>query len=260
MVTLDGRRIAIAKAPASLTAGEQFMQTVFRMDANTAAQEKAKPGSSTLEGALLLRRPQGWRCRRGHRRGPPRQDPDRVLIESPRTPSTTCPSSPTRATWRCRRTGTRRPPRAPARAARTPPPGASRCRSARPPPCGPKLKAPLKGNVWGSVYRASDVKITGPLPGTHAVANRVHGRRHADGGQPALPRRQGPAGRSVPDPRVHGHRRQRRPARSGARHRRPHDHPHRGIHPQLRPPARDRGVRHRAPTGCPLTFPGPGPL
>jgi hypothetical protein len=36
---------------------------------------------------------------------------------------------------------------------------------------GSELKAPLQGTVYGSVYKASDVKITGPLPGTTAVAS-----------------------------------------------------------------------------------------
>lgn len=36
---------------------------------------------------------------------------------------------------------------------------------------GAKLKAPLKGTVYGSVYKAADVRITGPIDGAKPVAN-----------------------------------------------------------------------------------------
>jgi hypothetical protein len=36
---------------------------------------------------------------------------------------------------------------------------------------GSDLKAPLRGTVYGSVYRAEDVKITGPIEGAEAVAD-----------------------------------------------------------------------------------------
>jgi len=173
VVTLDGRRIAIAKAPASLTAGEQFMQTVFRMDANTAAQEKAKPGSSTpWKVPFYYDDPKGGGVVEVIAEGSQGKTQIAYSIESPArslddvpfvpyaghvvvpknwdAPPASCASQGSKAAT----TGRLSVSFSPSTTVR-----------------GSKLKAPLKGNVWGSVYRASDVKITGPLPGTHAVAN-----------------------------------------------------------------------------------------
>ncbi|MCK6548729.1 hypothetical protein L6R52_22990 [Myxococcota bacterium] len=46
VVTLDGRRIPLARAPASLLAGEQFQKNVLRLVDNMMEQEAAEPGSS----------------------------------------------------------------------------------------------------------------------------------------------------------------------------------------------------------------------
>ncbi|MCR9104242.1 MAG: hypothetical protein NXI15_03050 [Gammaproteobacteria bacterium] len=46
VVTVDGRRLDIARAPASVIAGEQFRETVFRMVDNMNAAEALLPGSS----------------------------------------------------------------------------------------------------------------------------------------------------------------------------------------------------------------------
>lgn len=46
VVTLEGRRIPLAHAPASLLAGEQFQKNVLRMVDNMLAQEAREPGSS----------------------------------------------------------------------------------------------------------------------------------------------------------------------------------------------------------------------
>jgi hypothetical protein len=46
IITVDGRRVQVAKAPASYVAGEQFQQNVLRMVDNMNAQEAAAPGSS----------------------------------------------------------------------------------------------------------------------------------------------------------------------------------------------------------------------
>ncbi|MFN3197395.1 MAG: hypothetical protein ACE366_03085 [Bradymonadia bacterium] len=47
VVTLDGSRVPFARAPASFLAGEQFEQNVLRMVDNMMAQEELMPGSST---------------------------------------------------------------------------------------------------------------------------------------------------------------------------------------------------------------------
>lgn len=46
VVTLDGRRIPLARAPASLLAGEQFQKNVLRLVDNMLDQEAIEPGSS----------------------------------------------------------------------------------------------------------------------------------------------------------------------------------------------------------------------
>lgn len=46
VVTVDGRRLDIARAPASVIAGEQFRETVFRMVDNMNDAEELLPGSS----------------------------------------------------------------------------------------------------------------------------------------------------------------------------------------------------------------------
>ncbi len=46
VVTVDGRRLDIARAPASVLAGEQFRETVFRMVDNMNDAEQRQPGSS----------------------------------------------------------------------------------------------------------------------------------------------------------------------------------------------------------------------
>lgn len=46
VVLLDGSRVALARAPASYVAGEQFRQNVFRMIQNMRDQELEEPGSS----------------------------------------------------------------------------------------------------------------------------------------------------------------------------------------------------------------------
>ena len=47
VMTLGGERIALAKAPASLVAGQQFRENVFRMHRNMVQQEQAAPGASS---------------------------------------------------------------------------------------------------------------------------------------------------------------------------------------------------------------------
>jgi hypothetical protein len=47
VITVDGRRLPFASAPASLVGGAQFQQSVLRMVDNMLAQEAATPGSST---------------------------------------------------------------------------------------------------------------------------------------------------------------------------------------------------------------------
>lgn len=172
VVTLDGRRIPVAKAPASLVAGEEFMQTVFRMEDNMAAQEKAKPGSSTpWQVPFYYDDPDGGGVVEVIAEGKDGKSQIAYSIESPAhelddlpflayqgkvvvpkdwdKPAPTCKDLGSKAATTGRFSITYQPSST---------------------VLGSKLKAPLKGTIYGSVYKASDVKITGPLPGTHPVA------------------------------------------------------------------------------------------
>ena len=173
VVTEDGRRIPVAKAPASLIAGEQFMQTVFRMAENTAAQEAAEPGSSPpWEVPFYYDDPDGGGVVEVIAQGDAGRSQIAYAVESPANelddlpfvpyvgeivvpddwdaPAPTCADLGSKAategtfelTFQASTTVQRS-----------------------------DLKAPLRGTVYGSVYRAQDVKITGPLEGTEPVAS-----------------------------------------------------------------------------------------
>jgi len=173
VVTLDGRRIPIAKAPASLVAGEEFMQTVFRMIDTMEAQEQAKPGSSTpWKVPFYYDDPEGGGVVEVIAQGSKGESKIAYSIESPvkelddvafvpyqgtvKVPKDWDAPSPT-----CAQAGST------AAAAGTFDLSFEASSTVR----GSKLKAPLKGVVKGSIYKAADVKITGPLPGTKAVVD-----------------------------------------------------------------------------------------
>ena len=173
VITVDGRRIPVAKAPASLIAGEEFMQTVFRMAENTAAQEKAEPGSSTeWEVPFYYDDPEGGGVVEVIAQGKDGTSQIAYSIESPANELEDLPFVPYAGTvevpedWdapapTCEDVGSK--VATSGQFAITYQPSTT--------VRGSELKAPLKGTVYGSVYKASDVKITGPLPGTTAVAN-----------------------------------------------------------------------------------------
>jgi len=173
VVTLDGKRIPVAKAPASLVAGEQFMQTVFRMADNTEAQEKAKPGSSTpWEVPFYYDDPDGGGVVEVIAQAKEGKTQIAYSIESPAHQLDDVPFVPYAGKVVVPKDWDAPPPSCKATGSAAAPKGkfditfdpSSTVR-------GSDLKAPLKGTVYGSIYKASDVKITGPLPGTKAVAN-----------------------------------------------------------------------------------------
>ena len=172
VITLDGRRVPVAKAPASLVAGEQFMQTVFRMAENTAAQEEAEPGSSTpWEVPFYYDDPEGGGVVEVIAVGRDGRTQIAYSIESPANELTDVPFVPYQGEitipddWDA------------------PPPGCADVGSTeasegrfeltfQPSTTvqGTELKAPLRGTVYGSVYRSEDVKISGPIEGAEPVA------------------------------------------------------------------------------------------
>ncbi len=173
VVTIDGRRIPVAKAPASLVAGEEFMQTVFRMAANSEAQEKAAPGSaSPWEVPFYYDDPDGGGVVEVIAKGTHGKTQIAYSIESPAHELDDLPFVPytgkvdVPADWD------------------GPAPSCQDLHSttatkgrfdityqASTTVKGSPLEAPLKGTFYGSIYRAADVKITGPNAGTKAVAS-----------------------------------------------------------------------------------------
>ena len=173
VVTLDGDRIPVAKAPASLIAGEQFARTVFRGFDTMAAQEAAAPGSSTeWKAPFYYDDPDGGGIVEVIAQGKAGEVTIAYAIESPKTelhdvdfvpyqgdivvPDDWDAPDPT-----CSKLGVNE---APAGRFDVQFEASSTVRST-------PLKAPLTGTVYGSVYRSEDVKITGPIDGAVAVAS-----------------------------------------------------------------------------------------
>jgi hypothetical protein len=173
VITVDGRRVPVAKAPASLVAGEEFMQTVFRMAENTAAQEKAKPGSSTpWEVPFYYDDPEGGGVVEVIAQGKDGKSQIAYSIESPAKELDDLPFVPYAGKvevpddWdapspTCKDAGSKDADEGELQISYQP------STTVR----GSELKAPLRGTVYGSVYKASDVKITGPIDGAKPVAN-----------------------------------------------------------------------------------------
>lgn len=172
VITVDGRRVPVAKAPASLIAGEEFMQTVFRMAENTAAQEEAEPGSSTpWEVPYYYDDPDGGGVVEVIAQGKDGKSQIAYSIESPANELEDLPFVPYTGKVDVPDDWDAPPPSCTALKSKEADEGemqitfqpSTTVRSS-------DLKAPLKGDVYGSVYQASDVKITGPIDGAEAVA------------------------------------------------------------------------------------------
>lgn len=172
VITVDGRRVPVAKAPASLIAGEEFMQTVFRMAENTEAQEKAKPGSSTpWEVPFYYDDPEGGGVVEVIAQGKDGRSQIAYSIESPANELEDLPFVPYTGKVEVPDDWDAPPPSCAEYDSEDADEGellisyqpSSTVR-------GSDLKAPLKGTIYGSVYRAEDVKITGPIEGAKEVA------------------------------------------------------------------------------------------
>ena len=190
IITVDGRRVPVAKAPASLIAGEEFMQTVFRMADNTEAQEQAEPGSSTpWEVPFYYDDPEGGGVVEVIAQGKDGRSQIAYSIESPANELEDLPFVPYTGKvevpddWdapppSCKKLGSKDADEGEMQVTFQP---SSTVR-------GSDLKAPLKGDVYGSVYRASDVKITGPIEGAEEVAAiEIPGVDVVDGPSKAYP-------------------------------------------------------------------------
>jgi hypothetical protein len=173
VVTVDGDRVAVAAAPASLIAGEQFMQSVFRMIDDAAASEAESPGSAgRWEVPFYYDDPEGGGVVEVIAQGEGAETRIAYSIESPKRELAEVDFVPYQGTvdvpddWDA------------------PPPSCEESGSVAAPNghfevefvasstvLGSDLEAPLRGTVVGSVYRSEDVRITGPIEGSSAVAS-----------------------------------------------------------------------------------------
>lgn len=174
VVTLDGRRLAFARAPASYIAGDLFKQGVLRMVDNMLDQEDAAPGSSTAwtvpfhyddpEGGGVVRvvaQGQGGVFRIAYAVESPvnRLRPVEFL---PYAQVFEIPAEFPEVETDCAEYGSE--PAAQGYFELTFD-ASTTVRNSR------NLAHPLRGPIWGSVFRAEDVVGTGPKPGARAVAS-----------------------------------------------------------------------------------------
>ncbi|MEM9071428.1 MAG: hypothetical protein AAGE52_23175 [Myxococcota bacterium] len=174
VVALDGSRLPLARSPASLVAGDQFRENVFRMVTNMNAQEAAEPGSSTpWEVPFYYDDPEGGGVVRVIAQGDAGIFRIAYAVESPinRLQDTTfvpyqgvieIPDVLTPPETTCADIGSTEALR-----------GRFRVRFDASPTVRESdvLSDPLRGNVWGSVFRAEDVTLAGPKEGAVAVAS-----------------------------------------------------------------------------------------
>lgn len=174
VVGLDGSRVPLARAPASLVAGDQFRENVFRMVTNMNDQEAIEPGSSTRwEVPFHYDDPDGGGVVRVIAQGEAGIFRIAYAVESPRNrlqdvtflpyqgvieipemldpPDTTCADIGSMDALR----------------------GKFRVRFDASPTVrdSDRLSDPLRGNVWGSVFRAEDVTLAGPKEGAVSLGS-----------------------------------------------------------------------------------------
>ena len=174
VVTLDGRRVPFARAPASLRAGEQFQKNVLRLVENMELQEEATPGSSDdWVAPFHYDDPDGGGVVKVIAQGTKGKFQIAYAVESPTrylqdvdfvpyVGEVEIPTDIPDAVPVCEDLGSTRAPTGEFvltfKASTT----ISNDRN---------RKAPLVGDIYGSVYRAADVTIRGPKEGAEEVAS-----------------------------------------------------------------------------------------
>ncbi len=174
VITLDGRRVPLARAPASYLAGDQFQQNVFRLVDNMNAQEARQRGSSTpWTGSFYYDDPAGGGVvsvvahgRRGvfsidyavESPTHPLRDVEFVPIQS----DLVLPRELPRVANSCAEMDSSTALRGRARLRFS---ASSTVRTS------PAQHGPLRGPVWFDVYRAEDVTIVGPNAGARPVTS-----------------------------------------------------------------------------------------
>lgn len=173
VVTVDGDRVPVSRAPASLVAGEQFMRTVFRMMDNMADQEAQKPGSSTpWKAPFYYDDPEGGGVVEVIAQGEAGVSKIAYAVESPLKELTDVDFVEYQGTvevpddWdapdpTCAALGSEEAAVGKFKVTFKPSSTVANSESAE----------PLRGAVYGSVFRSEDVKITGPIDGAQSVAS-----------------------------------------------------------------------------------------
>ncbi|MBO6940054.1 MAG: hypothetical protein JJ863_34100 [Deltaproteobacteria bacterium] len=174
VVDLDGRRIPFANAPASLLAGEQFRENVFRMVRNMLDQEAAETGSSTrFTVPFHYDDPEGGGVVKVIAQGQGGVFQIAYAVESPRQRLRPVEFLPYQGVLDV-------PDELPPRDTSCADVGSTEAVEGRflirfdaSPTVreSEDLTHPLRGNIWGSVYRADDVTLAGPNEGAEAVAS-----------------------------------------------------------------------------------------
>lgn len=167
VLTLDGKRVAVAKAPASILAGNEFQALVDRNMTNMLTQEQKTPGSSTpWQVPFFYDSPDGGGVVQVIASGAQGKFQLAYSIESPRHTLTDVPFvhyQPVKV-----------PPPDPTANATCEQLGGTRASSgtlnitftvSSVITSSPDLHVPLVGDIYCAVYHASDVAVSGPTPG-----------------------------------------------------------------------------------------------
>jgi hypothetical protein len=173
VITVDGRRVPFAQAPASIVAGEQFQENVFSLVDTMNTAEAAMPGSSTAwEAPFYYDDPSGGGVVSVIAQGNHGvfsiayavAAPARALVDTDFVPYQGMVDIPDHipTPQTCAELGS---VDALSGVFMMHFDASSTLRSS------PSAPHPLAGPIWGSVYRAADVTITGPRDGTSPVAS-----------------------------------------------------------------------------------------
>jgi hypothetical protein len=174
VITLDGKRVPVCKAPASILAGDTFQKLVNRYVDNMREQEKAKPGSSLpWQVPFYYDNPDGGGVVQVIAQGAAGSFQIAYAIESPRNPLKEVPFVPYQpvtitppdpnATASCEKLGDPTIMLAPKGTLNITFNASDTVLKS------PDLMGPLKGTIYCDVYHSDDVDITGPHDGAVAL-------------------------------------------------------------------------------------------
>jgi hypothetical protein len=174
VITVDGRRVPFAHAPASLLGGEQFQQNVFRMVDNMNAQEREQPGSSTpFEVPFYYDDPEGGGVVSVIANGTGGVFRIAYAVEAPTHRLEDVSFVPYQGVVTIPEQRPETRPTCAAMGSMDALNGRFHLRfdASSTVRTSPNLTSPLRGRVWGDIYRSTDVTIAGPREGTSPVAS-----------------------------------------------------------------------------------------